>query len=376
MTLHLFEGYGVEIEYMIVDAGTLDVRPLADQVLGGEAEIDSGALAWSNELVLHVIELKTNGPAPDLAPLADLFQRDVGRIDEALTPLGARLMPTGMHPWMSPGQARLWPHEYTAVYRAFDRLFSCRQHGWSNLQSTHINLPFCGDEEFGRLHAAVRLVLPLLPALAASSPLQEGRPTGLLDTRLEHYRNNSRSIPLVAGDIVPEPVYTRTDYEALLSQIYDAVPERVLHHEWVNARGAIARFDRNAIEIRLLDVQECPAADLAIVELVVATLRSLVEERWSSTADQKQMPTAPLATILRETLRSDAQVSDETYLELLGLNRPMSAHEIWLQLASALGHPVPRLPLAQRILTALETESVHQVYGRLCDCLRSGEVFN
>jgi hypothetical protein len=32
----------------------------------------------------------------------------------------------------------------------------------------------------------------------------------------------------------------------------------VLRHEWVNARGAIARFDRSAIEIRVLDVAECP----------------------------------------------------------------------------------------------------------------------
>ena len=32
----------------------------------------------------------------------------------------------------------------------------------------------------------------------------------------------------------------------------------------MNSRGAIARFDRNAIEIRVIDVQECPKADLAI----------------------------------------------------------------------------------------------------------------
>ncbi|TFG66632.1 MAG: glutamate--cysteine ligase, partial [Gemmatimonadales bacterium] len=171
---------------MIVDADTLDVLPVADRLLGEEAEIDRGALAWSNELVLHVIELKTNGPAACLSSLPSHFQHDVAEIVEALKPLGARLMPTGMHPWMKPDEARLWPHEYTAVYRALDRLFSCKQHGWSNLQSTHINLPFHGDEEFGRLHAAIRLVLPLIPALAASSPLQEGVRTGLLDTRLEH----------------------------------------------------------------------------------------------------------------------------------------------------------------------------------------------
>ena len=41
-------------------------------------------------------------------------------------------------------------------------------------------------------------------------------------------------------------------------------PDAVLQHEWLNARGAIARFDRNTIELRVLDVQECPRADLAI----------------------------------------------------------------------------------------------------------------
>ncbi len=65
---HLFDRYGVELEYMIVDAESLSVRPIADEVLrrvAGEYvnEVERGPLAWSNELVLHVIELKTNGPA-------------------------------------------------------------------------------------------------------------------------------------------------------------------------------------------------------------------------------------------------------------------------------------------------------------------------
>ncbi len=56
-------------------------------------------------------------------------------------------------------------------------------------------------------------MLPLLPGLAASSPLVEGRPTGLADNRLEFYRHNQRRLPELAGRIVPEPVYTRADYE-------------------------------------------------------------------------------------------------------------------------------------------------------------------
>ena len=69
---------------------------------------------------------------------------------------------------------RLWPHENREVYDAFDRIFSCKGHGWANLQSMHINLPFADDAEFGRLHAAIRFLMPLMPGLTASSPVMDG----------------------------------------------------------------------------------------------------------------------------------------------------------------------------------------------------------
>jgi hypothetical protein len=31
-----------------------------------------------------------------------------------------------------------------------------------------------------------------------------------------------------------------------------------MDHHFANSRGAIARFDRGAIEIRVIDIQECP----------------------------------------------------------------------------------------------------------------------
>ena len=158
--LHLFEGYGVELEFMLVERDSLNVAPLADKVLEVQAgtlqnEVEVGPLCWSNELVLHVIELKTNGPAPQLTGLAEDFQRGIAQIGAHLEPLGARLLPGGMHPWMNPlTETRLWPHGDSSIYAAYNRIFGCQGHGWSNLQSTHLNLPFCGDDEFARLHAA------------------------------------------------------------------------------------------------------------------------------------------------------------------------------------------------------------------------------
>ncbi len=245
---HLFQAFGVELEYMIVDTETLNVCPITDRVLHEVAgdylsEIEIDQLAWSNELALHVLELKTNGPAPALTPLADLFQAHVRKINNLLRPMGAQLMPTAMHPWMDPDrELKLWPHEYNPVYEAYHRIFDCRGHGWSNLQSIHLNLPFASDEEFGRLHAAIRLLLPIMPALAASSPVIGGKVTGLADNRMEVYRHNSDRVPSIAAHVIPEPVYTKGDYERyILHPMYGDIapldPLGILRHEWLNARA-------------------------------------------------------------------------------------------------------------------------------------------
>src|SRR5262247_908205 len=73
-TLHLFDAHGIEVEYMLVDAETLDVAPPADALLEAVAgelveEFENGDIMWNNELALHVIELNCNGPRRSLAGL-------------------------------------------------------------------------------------------------------------------------------------------------------------------------------------------------------------------------------------------------------------------------------------------------------------------
>ncbi len=403
MTYGLFEVFGIELEYMIVDRETLAPLPIADRVLGSDGELDLGPIACSNELVLHVLELKTNGPVRTLSGVAEQFDAGVHEINARLAPHGAMLLPGGMHPFMDPyTETRLWPHAQNEIYAAFDRIFDCRGHGWSNVQSMHINLPFRDDREFGRLHAAVRALLPLLPALAASSPFEDGKPTGLLDTRLEHYRSNAARVPSVSGAVVPEALGdgTRAEYErVILAPIYRDLaphdPDGVLCHEWVNARGAIARFERNAIEIRVLDVNECPAADLAIAQAVISSVQSLCAERFSSYADQRRLPTPPLAALLGDVIRNGerARVSDPALLAVLGFPGGASdtptagdvwAHLIETTLGDAPEHLLNRArldvilregPLARRILAAVSATDVRTAYGRLAGSLSEGRAF-
>lgn len=403
--LHLFAGYGIELEYMIVDRDSLDVRPVTDLLLEQVAgtivnEVEVGTLCWSNELVLHVIELKTNGPAQSLDGLASVFQNGIAQVNHCLQGMNARLLGTAMHPWMDPyRETVLWPHDNSPIYKTYNRIFDCRGHGWSNLQSMHINLPFCGDEEFGRLHAAIRLVLPLLPALAASSPIYGGTTSGLLDNRLEFYRHNQQKIPQIAGQIIPEPVFSRVDYqEKILQRSYAAIapydPQGILQDEWLNSRGAIARFQRGAIEIRLLDLQECPLADLAIADLVCGVIRTLCRETWSPFHDQQQIDTGLLAELLIRVLQNggDEVIAAPEYLACFGqTGGSLPVSSLWQYLYAAIQdevlqayhNPLQQIleqgSLAQRILRTLPQgfgrKDLCHLYRRLADCLEQGVLY-
>lgn len=402
----LFECFGIELEYMIVDAESLDVRPIADQLLVNkhgeiENEVEFGAFAWSNELALHVIELKTNGPSPSFNGLAAGFLQEVSRVNGLLAAHGARLLPTGMHPWMNPDREfKIWPHGSRTIYDTFHRIFDCTGHGWANLQSMHLNLPFANDDEFGRLHAATRAVLPLLPVLAASTPFVGGKHPGTLDTRLDVYRNNAKRVPSVAGSVVPDAIFTRRDYEAMLEKIYqDLAPhdrEGALRYEWVNSRGCIARFDRMALEIRVLDTQECPQADIAIAAAVSRILEVMAQPDLQQQRRLRSLDTQGLASLLWKTTMqgADAEIEDPAYCAVLGLEGNVrNAGEVVRQLIErdvlsgpAAAEHLPALEvltnegsLSRRLLARLGKEpapsALRSAYRDLADCLGEGRLF-
>lgn len=405
--LHLFDGYGVEIEYMIVNNSSLNLLPASDRVLKDQNgqivnEISRDGMAWSNELVLHVIEVKTDGPAKTLSGLGLEFQRQVADIEKYLAEFDARLMPGAIHPWMDPfSEVKLWPHEYNPIYEAYNRIFDCRGHGWANLQSTHLNLPFHGDQEFEKLHAALRLILPLIPAMAASSPIADGQKKPFLDYRMEMYRTNSLRIPSITGSIVPEQVFSREEYqkkifEPMYRDIAPFDPDGILQEEWLNSRGAMSRWDRSAIEIRVIDTQEHPSADIAVLEWVVNLAKLLVSERHCSLNEQKLWHENDLAILLKETIKNGekAEIRNSEFLHLFGLDKnsvPAGdlCHHIFQTLKDEYSFSdesseyleliFTEGPLARRLLHALpesiKPQHLHSVYEKLCDCLRDGTPF-
>src|SRR5688572_25014992 len=406
--IHLFQGYGIELEYMLVDRDTLKVKPVTDELIKHEtgayqSDFENGIVTWSNELVLHVVEIKSSKPENNLNALEHGFAENVKRINAILAGWNTMLMPAAAHPFMDPlMETKLWPHENNEVYDIYNKIFDCRGHGWSNLQSTHLNLPFYDDEEFAKLHAAVRMILPILPALCASSPILDGKLTGSLDTRLKFYRTNQAKIPSITGRVIPEAVFSRrnylnTIYEKIKSDIAPYDPGNELNPIWVNSRGAIPRFDRGSIEIRLMDIQECPAADMALVTLVIETIKALVHGRFIDFESQMKWKTEALAQILDQTTSKagQAMLDNEEYLALFDFPSSKAlANELWQHILQHLlkkgNLSLERYrkelnviledgTLAHRIVRAIDkdqsTENIAGVYRRLSDCLSQNKMF-
>jgi gamma-glutamyl:cysteine ligase YbdK (ATP-grasp superfamily) len=405
--IHLFQGYGVELEYMLVDRDTLQIKPVTDELLKHElgsygSDFENGIVTWSNELVLHVIELKSSKPENNFPVLENAFVDNVKRINAILTKWNAMLLPTAAHPFMNPAsETKLWPHDSNDVYEIYNRIFDCRGHGWSNLQSTHLNLPFYDDEEFAKLHAAIRLILPLIPALCASSPILDGRPSGQLDTRLIYYKSNQAKIPCITGRVIPEAVFSKrnyfnTIYNKIQADIAPYDPDQILNPIWVNSRGAIPRFDRGSIEIRIMDIQECPSADLALVSLVIETIKLFVQGSLIDHEDQMKWKTDMLAPLYEKVVEKgpDVIIDNPDYLNVFRFpGKKASVGELWshiLQRNIDSGNAIKRWKpeidvilkqgtLSQRIISALNgdysRENIISVYKKLSTCLEQNKMF-
>jgi len=276
---------GVELEYAVVD-GDLNAVSLVEDALRSIAgrptsDVDLERFGFSNEIADHVFEIKTTDPLRSLRDAEAALAEGVALFSTTLqNEFGARLLPTGMHPWLDPGECRLWSRSNTRIYQAYGRIFDTGTHGWMNVHAAHLNLPLGREREAVAMYNASAMLIPYLPALAASSPMYDGKLQPNVDNRLSWIREHQAAVPESCGSIVPEYIESFADYRRnVLGPMYralDRFPDSgVLRHEFFNARGAVFKFSRKAMEIRVLDMQECVKMDVAIAVFTRSVLRHL-----------------------------------------------------------------------------------------------------
>ncbi len=95
---------------------------------------------------------------------------------------------------------------------------------------------------------------------------------------------NQKQIPSVTGDVIPEYTFSFKQYRKNIIEKYSVelaeagAQKCILNKDWVNSRGIIFRFDRKALEIRVMDEQECIKSDVALSCFIRALLKGLMQE--------------------------------------------------------------------------------------------------
>ncbi len=401
-----FDVCGLELEYACVDRD-LNVSPVVDRALAalaGHPVSDAvlGNVGFSNEIMDHVIELKTVAPARSLARTEAWLAEGVRRLSALLLDhFDARLLPTGMHPWFDPSRARLWTRSNAKIYATYARLFDVKTHGWANVQACHVNLPLGRDEEAAALINASALLVPYLPALAASSPMHDGELQESVCCRMEHVLHHQDRLPASTGVMVPEYVTSLSDYRRRVLRPMLAAAARLpgsgpIRGEFLNARAAVVKFQRSALEVRCLDVQECVRMDVALAAFTRWALKALADrlldgrltlpphgqlvedlQRVVRQGSRARVAAPHLARGARRDADGRADVRD-ALRELLDLARAeVRADEApYLDLVAAV---VEQGSLSERIAAALAphlddddgfTDAARRIYVELCDALR------
>ena len=289
-TYRTLEVLGPEHEYSIVD-DNLKALPIVDKILKelhGRVvnAIEMPTFTVGKELQLHVMEVRPNEPFRSPVAFEETMHKAVITMSDFVKrKYGANLLGTGMHPLLRLDDTGVWSHRHRQIYESYGKVFNLKRHGWLNIQSFQLNLPYGNEQDGVLLHNLLANLCAYLPAIAASSPLCEGQSGDDVDNRLQFYGENQHEVPSVTGEIVPEYVDSFEQYENEVIGGYSKDLARagavglLLGQEWVNSRGVIFRFDRRALEVRVMDEQECIKMDVALSCFIRAALRGLMKEK-------------------------------------------------------------------------------------------------
>lgn len=247
--------------------------------------VEMPCFTFGKELQLHVVEVKPNKPFSSPVEFEETMQQSVATLQDLVNrKYRARLLGTGMHPLLKLDETGVWPHRHRQIYEAYGKVFNLKRHGWLNIQSYQLNLPYSDEKSGVILHNLLANICPYLPAIAASSPIYEGKLEKYVDNRLSFYKENQQEVPSITGDVVPEYIASFQQYSEQIIRKYShdlitqGVDNILVGKDWVNSRGVIFRFDRKALEIRVMDEQECVKSDVALSCFIRATLRGLMKK--------------------------------------------------------------------------------------------------
>lgn len=248
---------GIEEEFAILDADTLDLVPrfeeLRDAAIAGDAPL---AESIAGELISSEIEIRS-GRGDDFHD-ALARQRDVRRrLFDLAVAHGVLLGATGTHPW---ADYREQPNIDTEHYRrVVDGLqYVARR---NNTFSLHVHVGIQGADRAIAVCDRLRAVLPTLLAVGANSPYLDARDAGLHSARSQSF---TKSFPRCG---IPDPYGDWATYAKYIDFLVATHSIVEYTQVWWSVRP---HFSFGTVEVRICDAQATAQESDALAALIVA----------------------------------------------------------------------------------------------------------
>lgn len=296
---------GVEEEYHVVDAETLELR--------AEPKVLDRAVELLGERATHEISLTQLEVSTPVCESLDDLRRALVRLrrlaSAAATDEGCEIVAAGTHPTSQLEALRLTPDErYLELWERWGAL--ALEQG---IVGCHVHVGIPDLETAVRAIGQIQPWLPVLLALTGSSPFWQGRDTGYSSFRTQWYARWPVTGPVTPFDSV-------ADYEALVAGLVEAgVVDDASFLYW-DVRPS-QRFP--TLEVRVADV--CPEVDDAVLHAALA--RSLVRTSVSN-VDAGLLPGATRPELLRGARWRAARYGLEEQLVDPTSSRLRPAHDV------------------------------------------------
>jgi glutamate---cysteine ligase / carboxylate-amine ligase len=250
---------GIEEEFAVLDAQTLDLVPRFEE-LRDAAAADDPLLSESiaGELISSEIEIRS-GRGDDLADALSRQRELRQRLFALAGGRGIALGATGTHPW---ADYREQPNIDTEHYRrVVDGLqYVARR---NNTFSIHVHVGVRGPDRAVRVCDRLRPILPLLLAISANSPYVDARDAGLHSARSQTF---TKSFPRCG---IPDAFGTWAAYRDYVDFLVNTNSIVEYTQVWWSIRP---HFSFGTVEVRICDAQSTAQEAEALTGLIVAAV--------------------------------------------------------------------------------------------------------
>ncbi len=255
---------GIEEEFAVLDAGSLDLVPRFEELRDAAAEDPVLGPAIAGELISSEIEIRS-GRGEDFAAAIAAQREHRRRLFALAAERGVALGATGTHPWSDYREQRIIDTEH--YHRVEDGL---RYVAWrNNTFSLHIHIGIRGADRAVLVCDRLRPILPLLLAISASSPFLDGRDSGLHSARSQTF---TRSFPRCG---IPAPFGDWDAYRDYISFLIDTRSIVEYTQVWLSVRP---HFSFGTVEVRICDAQPSAHESEALAALIVACVAQAARE--------------------------------------------------------------------------------------------------